>query len=314
MKLYGFAIAVLAIVLGVISGPAFAAGAAGADGFAQFQKKEIQGLRDFQRGMNRDGVSRAEARNRIRTYARGMIERTETFRDSDEGKSHAAEANRFLIDLAFHLAGDQKKIDAILASEKDPTAAAYLKLHAATTISQQHPDKAKDMIEGVLAASKGTHPDLYEKAQAALFRVAPQGLAFPEFPEDTRDLEGKPIRIADYKGKVVLVDFWASWCGPCIQEAPNVVNAYKKYHPKGFEIIGISLDQSKDQLFSTTKKHGMSWRQYFDGKGWQNKVGTNYGVSSIPAMYLVGKDGRIISNNARGPNLEKAIAKALAAK
>jgi thiol-disulfide isomerase/thioredoxin len=91
------------------------------------------------------------------------------------------------------------------------------------------------------------------------------GVVFPDFNE--KDLAGEPLSIAKFKGKVVLVDFWATWCGPCRGELPNVLAAYKKYHDKGFEIIGISLDRDENALKSFIKENGMVWPQYFDGLG-----------------------------------------------
>ena len=136
------------------------------------------------------------------------------------------------------------------------------------------------------------------------------GAAFPDF--DEKDLDGKPLSVANYKGKVVLVDFWATWCGPCVGEMPNVIKAYGKYHDKGFEIIGVSLDESKGSLTDFIKKNNMPWPQYFDGKGWQNKLGAKYGINSIPMNYLVGKDGKIIDKELRGDALDEAVGKALA--
>ena len=112
-------------------------------------------------------------------------------------------------------------------------------------------------------------------------------------------VDGKQVNLADLKGKVVLIDFWATWCPPCRAEVPNVVAAYQKYHDQGFEIIGISLDQNKDSLLSFTKEHNMTWPQYFDGQGWQNKISSANGIDSIPAMWLIGKDGLIATTNAR---------------
>ena len=123
-------------------------------------------------------------------------------------------------------------------------------------------------------------------------------------------VDGKPVDIAKLKGKVVLVDFWATWCPPCRGEVPNVVAAYKKYHDKGFDIIGISLDQDKSALLSFTKENGMVWPQYFDGKGWDNDISKGFGIDSIPAMWLVGKDGKVITTNARD-DLAGDVAKAL---
>jgi len=124
-------------------------------------------------------------------------------------------------------------------------------------------------------------------------------------------VDGTSVDLSKMRGKVVLVDFWATWCPPCRGEVPNVVAAYQKYHDKGFEIVGVSLDQDKDALMSFTKDHGMVWPQYFDGLGWDNAVSKSFGIQSIPAMWLVGKDGKLITTNARDDlagDIEKALA------
>ncbi len=127
------------------------------------------------------------------------------------------------------------------------------------------------------------------------------------------DLEGKEVDLAKMTDKVVLVDFWATWCGPCIAEMPNVVAAYEKYKEQGFEVIGISLDEEKAAVESFVKEHKMAWPQYFDGKGWQNELAQHFGIQGIPATFLVGKGGKIVASNLRGPALGEAVEKALAA-
>jgi thiol-disulfide isomerase/thioredoxin len=112
-------------------------------------------------------------------------------------------------------------------------------------------------------------------------------------------LDGREVDLAKLRGKVVLIDFWATWCGPCIAELPRVLEAYKKFHEQGFEIIGISFDQDKEALEKMIKDRGMAWPQYFDGKGWKNDFGVKYNIHGIPAMWLVDKQGRLATTNAR---------------
>ena len=136
------------------------------------------------------------------------------------------------------------------------------------------------------------------------------GAIFPNFTES--DLAGQPLDLAAYKGKVVLVDFWATWCGPCVAELPNVLAAYEKFHAKGFEIIGISLDKDRATLEAFLKERHVGWRQYFDGLGWENKVSSRYGIDSIPATFLLDGEGRIIAKDLRGDALDGKLSSVLA--
>jgi len=124
-------------------------------------------------------------------------------------------------------------------------------------------------------------------------------------------LDGRAVDLATLKGKVVMVDFWATWCGPCVGEVPNVKAAYKRLHANGFEIVGISLDSEKDKLENFVKENDMAWPQYFDGQGWTNKISMRYGINSIPAMWLVDKQGKLRDMNGRD-GLEEKVQKLLA--
>ncbi|HEX4797206.1 MAG TPA: redoxin domain-containing protein [Humisphaera sp.] len=133
------------------------------------------------------------------------------------------------------------------------------------------------------------------------------GKVITAFTAKTTD--GKTVNFpGDYKGKIVMLDFWATWCGPCMAEVPNLVTVYKEYHPKGIEILGISLDQpnSADKVKKVTADSGMTWPQVYDGKFWKADVAVLYGVESIPSAYLVdGDTGKVIAAGGalRGDNL-----------
>jgi len=128
------------------------------------------------------------------------------------------------------------------------------------------------------------------------------------------DLNGKPANLWQYRGKVVLLDFWATWCGPCCDEVPNVVKAYNKYHNKGFDVLAISLDNSRSDLVGFIKKNHVPYRQVYDGQGWEGAVPKLYGVDAIPHSILISRTGKILAIDPRGTALAPAIQSALANK
>lgn len=123
--------------------------------------------------------------------------------------------------------------------------------------------------------------------------------------------DGKPVSLKSLRGKVVLIDFWASWCGPCRRENPNVVKMYQKYKDQGFEIFGVSLDNDANRWKGAIQSDGLTWYHGSDLMGWKSKPAQLYQVHSIPATFLLDKQGKIIAKGLRGAELEAAVAKAL---
>jgi thiol-disulfide isomerase/thioredoxin len=231
-------------------------------------------------------------------------------------------------------ADELKTLDSLIASKKDAKTdeavqMIYMKAMLYLEVIENY-DKGADVMRQVITNYPNTQYSesaekiiakiplmIAAKKREAEAKKIQDGLAagaeFPDF--SASDLDGKPLSVASRKGKVVLLDFWATWCGPCRAELPNVIEVYKKHHEAGFEIIGVSLDSDRDTLNSFLKKQdGMTWPQYFDGQGWTNNLAVKYGVESIPFTVLVGPDGKIIGKDLRGDDLEDAVSKAVAAK
>jgi peroxiredoxin len=156
---------------------------------------------------------------------------------------------------------------------------------------------------------KATAMGQYIAQQVAEGKVNGNGSILPDFSQP--DTSGIPVKLSSLRGNYVLVDFWASWCGPCRQENPNLVAAFNKYKSKKFTVLGVSLDKAKEAWMDAIHVDGLTWTHISDLQGWQNSVAQQFQIFNIPQNILIDPDGKVIGKNLRGPALERKLAKVL---
>jgi peroxiredoxin len=209
--------------------------------------------------------------------------------DSHVFDAHMQEYQLSSIAVQFGDTDQQSRVDALEDTlEKkysDHPEVMQMLLQAA---NNSEPAKARILYQKVLSST--APQSLKDQAAGGLKKLDSVGK-----PVDLQftAVDGRQVDLAKLKGKVVMIDFWATWCPPCVGEVPNVKATYDQLHPQGFEIVGISLDKSKDSLTKFTAEHSMEWPQFFDGLYWQNKYARQFGIESIPAMWLIDKKGNL---------------------
>ena len=185
----------------------------------------------------------------------------------------------------------------------------YISLLALSSVGGPSPDPAEldPLYDGLSKRLKETETAKIFKTALDGIRKTAVGVPAPDFTQN--DVNGTPVKLSSFRGKYVLVDFWASWCGPCRQENPNVVKAYNRFKDKNFTIIGVSLDRAdgKTAWQSAIKSDGLNWTQVSDLKFWNNEVAGLYNIKSIPANFLIDPTGKIIARDLRGEDLENKL-------
>jgi peroxiredoxin len=179
-------------------------------------------------------------------------------------------------------------------------------------INEMHsmaPAELKDLYDGLSAQVQGSRYGKMTLATIQEMAVTAIGSTAPDF--SLKDARGQKVSLSSFRGKYVLVDFWASWCGPCRAENPNVVRAFNRYKGKNFTVLGVSLDNSREKWLDAVRQDGLDWTQVSDLGGWGSSAAALYHVSSIPSNFLIDPSGRIVAKNLRGEELEQTLASIL---
>ena len=189
-------------------------------------------------------------------------------------------------------------------SDQEEFASNFADTLANSAMAAGEPEVARKVYQALLRKFGGESPNLAQKVRDEVARIDRVGTPAPSVA--VNDLLGAPVRLDEMRGKYVLVDFWATWCAPCVVEIPRLQAAYAKYHAKGFEIVAVSLDEAKSAVVDFTRGRKLPWKVVHNATAGGDLVEA-FGVRSIPATFLIGPDGTIVRLELRGQALDKAL-------
>lgn len=235
-------------------------------------------------------------------------QQSELYKEYNTAKQEKNEEKAKEIENKFDEVGKTtwEKVSGIMKANPDSYVSAFI---LSTRMSSMDTKELSEMYHALGANAKATEPGKTIGERLAKLEAVAVGKVAPNFTQNTP--EGQPLSLYDIKGKVKIIDFWASWCGPCRRANPDMVKLYNKYHKKGLEIIGVSLDRNKEDWEKAIKDDKLDWYQVSDLQYWNNSVAQMYAVNSIPHLFILDENNTIVADNLHGEELAAKVAEML---
>lgn len=270
-------------------------------------KANAQNPADYEVAGSKDAETFADFMQSMSQKQRAIQQKKRAFAKARKQKKSPRELKRMRQEYAKAVKGVQNHVKSFADSTSNPIMAAFT---ANMLNADQHFDFMSQIAEDLKEEMPNSPYTEQFASQVEKKEALTKGKKAPDI--EMTNPQGNKMALSDLRGKVVLVDFWASWCKPCRVENPNVVKTYKKYKDEGFTIFSVSLDKNKKKWKQAIQQDNLSWDYHVsDLKGWNNRAAQKYQVNSIPATFLVDREGKIIAKDLRGDKLEKKLAEVM---